>query len=276
MVTSVGLYFSAKDPSVPINVQIRNVENGYPGTIVYGEKVVYPANIKVSTNGTLETKVIFDDPVYCKAEENYCFVIVSDSNLYQVYVAELGKTDLTTKTPVVKQPYTAGVMFSSSNGITWTSHNTQDMKFRIYTANFQSDGQILFNPVTDTGMDQVLVAAEYITPQGTNLDLQYRLGTDKPWLPISSYEAKDLNTSATQVELKANLKSLPNISPAIAKDTINIIGFDTKLEGYYITKNAYLEDGFKTVTQVIEAAIPAGTSVQVKFATDSLGTTWIS
>jgi hypothetical protein len=34
-VTSIDLFFSAKDDELPITVEIRNVVNGYPGPKVY-------------------------------------------------------------------------------------------------------------------------------------------------------------------------------------------------------------------------------------------------
>src|SRR5690606_8758936 len=122
VLTSVGVYFSAKEDGFNVVCQIRNVVNGYPGQEVYAEKALTPSEIKVSPDGTLETKITFDDPVFCRAHTQYCMVFITDSDKAAMFVAELGETDLATKQRVLKNPYLAGMLFSSSNGITWRDH----------------------------------------------------------------------------------------------------------------------------------------------------------
>ena len=80
IVSSVGLYFASTDPSNQVNVQIRNMVNGYPGTTIYAEKLISASDIKTTLEVNLgndslsETKVTFPTPVLCKAGTQYCIV----------------------------------------------------------------------------------------------------------------------------------------------------------------------------------------------------------
>ncbi len=38
VISSVGLYFTAKDPSIPVTVQIRGVTTGLPNGMIFAER----------------------------------------------------------------------------------------------------------------------------------------------------------------------------------------------------------------------------------------------
>ena len=116
-VTSVDVYFSTKDDGgIPITCSIREMSNGYPTQKILpsAESVQYPADITTSSDGTTSTKFTFPHPVYVRPDREYCFVLMSNSNAYNVWVGEMGKFDVKTKEPIDKQPYT-GVLFKSQN-----------------------------------------------------------------------------------------------------------------------------------------------------------------
>ncbi len=273
VVSSVGLYFAAKDPANNVTIQIRNMVNGYPGQVIYAEKVVAPANVNVSTNGSVETKVLFDDPVVCKAGEQYCVVVVTDSDIYSLFVGELGKQDIRTGAFVTRQPYLAGTLFSSANAITWTAHQTQDMKFKVYTCEFAPTGTIEFNDIDNLGADRIILMADYLTPANTGCTWEIKLNNGS-WQPIGNFEDKDISSVANKVRLRATFKADVNISPILASDSFSLISFLTATSGAYVSRNVGVERGYTTVRQVIEAHIPSGCSVVPKFTTD--GTTWVT
>lgn len=138
-VTQIDLFFQKKDATLPVNVQIREVVNGYPGSIVlpYSECSRTPAEVNVPEppDSTVATSFILDGPVYLQEKTEYCFVVYSDSFEYNVWIAEIGGKDLVTGEIISKQPYN-GVLFKSQNASTWTANQDQDMKFVIYKAQF--------------------------------------------------------------------------------------------------------------------------------------------
>lgn len=147
---SIDLFFKTKDPTIPVTVQIRVMENGIPTNriVPFSEVTLKPADINISNNAATLTNFKFKSLVYLQQSVEYCFVILSNSDKYLCYVATLGDFDLTnTSVRVDKQPY-AGVMFKSQNASTWTPEQTQDIKFTLHRAEFtQTSGTAVFNNV---------------------------------------------------------------------------------------------------------------------------------
>ena len=125
------------------------MSNGYPNTTCYDAVNVSPENINISDTGTISTKITFNTPMYCEAGEQYALCILSDSNNYSVFTGVLGNKDKITGNVVSAQPYETGVLFSSSNALTWTAHQDTDLKMKLNRANFTSDGCVVFNDITN-------------------------------------------------------------------------------------------------------------------------------
>jgi len=136
--TKLDLFFSAKDPSLGITVQIRQTENGYPAPFVLGEKFINNSSINTSTNGSTATTVTFDTPIYLKAGSDYTVVVVPEqySPGFLLWVGETGVPDIANTALVSNQNWGSGVMFLSSNDTAWTPYQGEDIKFKIYVANF--------------------------------------------------------------------------------------------------------------------------------------------
>jgi hypothetical protein len=137
--TSMDMYFGSKDANIPITLQIREVVNGYPGSVIlpFSEKTINPNAVSTSTNGTTATTFTFDSPVYIQENTEYCFVLLANSNNYTAYVGRLGEKVLGSDRTISQQPY-AGVMFKSQNGSTWTAEQNEDVKFKIKRAEFSN------------------------------------------------------------------------------------------------------------------------------------------
>ena len=148
--TGVDIFFAKKDTAIPIQVSIREVENGYPTQRVVpgAEKVVYPSDINLPSDQTAHnnvgnadtaTSIDWDFPVYLKEGQEYAIVLISNSDVYKVYVAETTKKDLTDANIIIsKQPFN-GVFFTSQNASTWTAEQNKDLKFKLKRASFVGD-----------------------------------------------------------------------------------------------------------------------------------------
>lgn len=138
--TSVWLYFSKKDNSGPVSIEIRNVDpdsNVITNEIVpNSKKTLYPASVNVSTNSSSSTIFTFDTPVYLLGEREYAIVVKTSAPNYELWTSQLGQIDLLTGKPINKQP-DAGVFFASSNGRSWQPYPDQDLKYRLYAAYFK-------------------------------------------------------------------------------------------------------------------------------------------
>src|SRR5690606_38296024 len=104
--------------------------------------------------------VNFDDPVFLRGGTQDALALVATSDDYRVYVAELGQQDIMTGQWVATQPYLDGVLFSSSNAMSWTIHQTMDLKFRLHGAAFTAqNAELIFNNITDTELSSFAVLA---------------------------------------------------------------------------------------------------------------------
>lgn len=136
--SSVDLFFSAKDENIPVRIEIREVVNGYPGQKVlpFSRVQKSPAEVLTSANGSIATKFTFVSPVYVQPYTEYAIVILSDSARYFVHISRSGDVGYDGN-PISGQPYN-GVFFLSQNASTWTASQLEDLKFVINKAKFKT------------------------------------------------------------------------------------------------------------------------------------------
>lgn len=178
--SKVDVYVKTKDSTIPMQVQIRPVENGIPtGRILPGSvKFTDPADINLPSDpeqmsSVLEapTSIEFDEPVYLTSGEEYAIVLLAESIDYNVYVAEtydfvLGSTDA----KVAKQP-TLGSLFLSQNGSTWTPDQTKDLMFNLYRAKFNKDNDVTVK-LTNTTLPKVTLGNNPIETTSGSSDIK--------------------------------------------------------------------------------------------------------
>jgi len=273
IITRIGLYFATKDPSKAIVVQIRNMVNGYPGTTCYAETTVPSSAITVSDKGQTATLVDLNQPVYCRSNEQYCICVLSDSNVYSVFTATLGARDLITNNYVTSQPYSTGVLFSSSNALTWTAHQTQDLKFDVYKANFTSNGQVVFNDVTGLALNRLLLAAQVLDYRNAGIEWYYKVNSSS-WLPIETYVDRELSSIANSISLKAVFNVADSTSPMLAVDAVNVVGFTDKTSCTYVSKNIVMDESFTKIKVLLDLTLPSGTACHVYYMNTDVSEVW--
>ena len=95
-VTSAEVFFSNKDSSLPVIMEIRDTINGYPGFTVlpFGTVVKNPSDISTSADGQTATKFTFDSPVYLEFGSEYCLCLNANTPNYLVWMARLGDSEI--------------------------------------------------------------------------------------------------------------------------------------------------------------------------------------
>ncbi len=137
--TSIDLYFAAKDATIPVWVEIRNVVSGAPGKKVlpHSRKIIEPSNVFTDfDNGETPTRFTFDSPVYCQEGQEYAIVVMTKSLDYRLWTAQMGSVDVATGALVSSQP-ALGVLYKSSNDSAWTPVQNEDLKFKLQRAYFE-------------------------------------------------------------------------------------------------------------------------------------------
>lgn len=149
--TKIDIFFATKDSKIPVNLEIREVVNGYPGKLVlpFSKVSIKPEQVNISSNFvTIDgvqvpkydtpTTFTFPSPVYVQDGGEYAIVLSSDSNNYKVWISQIGDQIPGSSRTISEQPY-MGVFFKSQNASTWTADQMQDLKFTIYRAKFATD-----------------------------------------------------------------------------------------------------------------------------------------
>lgn len=278
ILTRAGLYFATKDNDKSIIVEIRNMVNGYPGNVAYAQVEVEPQDIKVSDKGKEETVVQFNQPVYCDQDVQYCVCVLSDSNKYEMFIAELGENNLETNKPQLVQPYPNGVLFSSSNAFTWTAHQTMDLKFNLYKAVYNpSGGKINFGEVGSDVINRILLASDYLDKKNAGITWSFSVDNGNTWSDLETYVDRDLLTTTKKVMLIANINVINNSSPMITGDAINLVTFLDGDQFTYVSRNVGVDTPYTKVKVTIDSNYqvdPAISSQRIYIASDINGRSW--
>ena len=166
-ITSIDLFFSTKDDTLPCSVEIRTCELGTPTTTILplSQKELMPDQINVSSDASLATNFTFDSPVFLEGGGEYAIVVVSPSTEYNVWISRLGDEDISTtqlgesqRVVITQQPY-LGSLFKSQNASTWTPSQFEDLKFTLYKALFTAGtpGTVNFySPELEIGNNELI------------------------------------------------------------------------------------------------------------------------
>jgi hypothetical protein len=287
VVSSVGLYFGSKSQSGEnLTVQIRGMsEGGMPNRTVYAERMLTPAEVNVSEDASAETKVSFDDPLMAKAGQSYCIVCLTDSANYTMWVGTLGEPLLNNPSQFIEsQPYANGVLFSSSNAVTWTPHQRSNLKFAVYTATFQEMATIQFDVMDDIDADKIMVMANHLTPANTGCKWEVRIVREEdvenvnidnvPWRPLRNYQEQDTQMVVGKAQLRAHFKSNRFISPMLVLDDLLFVNFITRTEGDYVSRNVDMSEApYNYIKLAYDRFTPAGSTVTPFYSLDG-GQTW--
>lgn len=174
--TKVRLYFATKSSSVPVQVQIRPMENGIPvGAPMSNNAIKFlgASSVNIPTDLTdLDdirsngTDFIFDEPLYLTPGREFAIVVLAESTDYTLHVAKINDFLVgSTEARVNKQP-TLGSLFMSQNSLTWTPDQERDLMFQIYRAEFATSGTTYFTNATD--LRERLLEPSVLTTNASN------------------------------------------------------------------------------------------------------------
>ena len=142
-ITSIDVWFSHVDSTLPVTMEIRNTVNGYPGPKIlpFGIKTLEPSEINTSDTAAVATTFTFPSPVFVKNDVEYCFALLTSTPTHKVWISRMGETEVGGTREVSHQPHT-GILFKSHNNTGWAMSPMEDLKFDIKTADFTTDDGI--------------------------------------------------------------------------------------------------------------------------------------
>lgn len=265
-ITSLRLMVETKDPTIPLQVQIRPVVNGFPHAsqiLPFATAFVDPEDIievdsstlgarYANTSSTqplddaaLYTEVKFPAPVYLNPGQEYAIVLLANSFKYRVYLSRFGDKIYGTNRLISSQPY-LGSLFKSQNSTTWTPIQEEDLMFKLMKAKFTSGSEeVVFNlaepPTSNVAMDLFQVTQQNLVLPGTSIEGRFSstvesTGEKEPYRLFEvgeNYEFNDsagrrsLNASNTSFQLKLTMRSNNgDVSPVIDTERLSVIAVE--------------------------------------------------
>lgn len=266
IIGALELWFTTKGGSAPVIVQIRETQVGLPTTTVLTEGRLAASDIKTDGNPTRITL----DPVALEANREYAIVVLTDDANHAVSVAELGKYDPRTGW-VTAQPYQIGVLLSSSNGISWTPHQTQDLTFRLLGCRFSQQAKtVSLGQYTVTNLSDVMALAGVERP-ASGTDVQF-LVTDAQGRIYTLSEDQGLALSeklSGNLAVSAKLTGSETASPILYPGTQLVFG-TLEAAGDYLSRAIPAAATFN-VAVTFDALTPGTSSVSVQAESGTSG-----
>jgi len=275
--SSIECWFSRKpstsspNKNTNVTLELRTMQNGIPTNMVIPGSVVNLHPDKVTSSGDAgvvpsSTKFSFTSPIYLDFAQEYCFVLLSDCDEYEVFTSTIGQSDVTTGNIITKQPY-IGVMFKSQNGSTWNPMQESDVMFKMNRCKFDNDklAQVILTPKVGIGagfddyklfegIDATTYLLNTTQAEPENTAIGWEWSTDGfNWTTLkagvkdnfngrmSFIDSEASNTDSTEIErmkakpifLRGTLASkYDNITPFIARERTNLI-LENNLTHYY-------------------------------------------
>jgi len=144
-VTKIGLYFAGTSADYPITLHLKPMSTRKaPSVRVLGSVTKNKNTITASADGKTETTFTFEEPVYLSRGQ-YAFSLESaDLNEYKVWASHLGDYKLGTTQERVTKDLAPGFLFATTAGSQQRANEDQDIKFKIYRAEYSASGTAVF------------------------------------------------------------------------------------------------------------------------------------
>lgn len=252
----VDLWFTAVGES-DVLVHLRATATGIPTQTILAQARLKPSQIH--TDGP--TRVLFDVPYFAPPEEELAIVTMCNDAETALAIAELGKFDGSDW--ITAQPYTIGVLLSSSNNSTWTAHQDRDLRFRLLAATYtEAVRTIDLGSIEVEGATDLMVLGTQQTPGGYSA-IGYTLTLpDGTHIKAASNQPLALPAPITgPIGIAATLRGDAAASPVLHPGGQLLVGW-LGAQGDYVSR-AIAAGPDSRVRVVVEALLPSGATFDV-------------
>lgn len=170
-------------------------------------------------------------PTLLWRDQQYAIVLLCNDAIWRVRVGVMGGTDAVTRRRITLQPYTVGVLFSSSNNVSWTIHQDRDLTFRVGGPTYTSSTRTInFPRLTLTeAADYLALMCAYELPTA-DCSVKFAATVGSTTLDILPNTFNLLNPPAaigTQIDITATLTGTELLTPVIEPDYQIFTGLTT-------------------------------------------------
>lgn len=242
-VSSIDLYFSGKDTTLPVTLFIGPIdtatgnpdfETAYPLAIC----TKYPSTVNTSVSGDLSTRFTFETPIYLSPGLHY-FAVSSNSQYYFLYTAVQGQAQFGSSSIISLPPYT-GYLILPSNQEPIIKSQEEDIKFVINRCLFNkaSGSVVLKNNYETLGSSNAVPV-----PVQTTINRYFNLFNISSDV-VDEFEDTNITHSYKKTAYSSNTLDasystfLPETNVEIEKSILNVDTFKVKVD--LSTTNNYL------------------------------------
>lgn len=269
-VAAVDLWFTAKGSS-NILIHIRETNLGIPTRTVVAESLKRPADITLNT----WTRFRFT-PATVEPGREYALVVMCNDAVAEVAIAGVGEFDAAEQRWVTSQPYQIGVLLTSSNGSTWTPHQTQDLAFRLITCDYNVETNVIeegettkvveLPDVTVANADHLVVMAAVERPTA-DCNVVFRVNVNGTIYNVMEAQPFTLDERYSGViTWEAELTGTFTASPVLYKD-LHLIAGKRETAGDYVSR-AFLTNSGTKLTMYYDVYLPGTSSVTAFYQDD--------
>ncbi|MER9652541.1 DUF4815 domain-containing protein [Mesorhizobium sp. M0152] len=258
------------NPNNPLIIELVEVANGIPTVNVIAQ-AYYNMNAAVIGQWT---EVRFPYPVWLAGGVEYAFVVKTNDANHSISTAKLGDFDIVTQQPVAAQPYSVGVMLSSSNAVTWTPHQAEDICFQLIAAKFApTTKSVNVATIPVVNMSDLLLRAEVELPTAAasmHFEVQLDDGSITLLNPGQAWELQAFYTG--NVQIRAVLSGSAKVSPVVFPVILAIDG-KMKTTGTYVSRAFDMGTGVD-ILAYLKTKIPTGATIAMEV--DPANDVWTS
>jgi hypothetical protein len=264
--SKINIYFSQK-PVLPedikdVEILIVTAVNGIPTNEVLGEARLPCSSVNIgSLNNPVATEFTFSNPVFIKKDTDYAFILRTDSSKYNVMISKVGDKDPVNGL-VIRQPH-SGVLLTSANMKTWTPMQNADMKFDMYSANFQDTPYTINFPVINftTPISRFELDDNARSQEGDAVIIWEYSTDNSNWRMFVPPVETDIGAPKSQLYIRAIFMG-DNVLSAFMKESHAVKGFLWDPSGTYLTKTIDLRTpSARYIDLYMDVNIKSGTSV---------------
>lgn len=242
----------------PLAIELRDVVYGIPDQPPLARgSIALESIVEGAWN-----RIMFDVPFTVTRNKNYAFVAMCGDPITELGIAEIGKFDLDAEEWVTSQPFTIGVMLTSSNNATWTPHQNSDVTFRVLSKSFSTlTKRVSLGTVALSGDTDFLVAADVIIPAvGCSVEFELEMPSGAIYT-VSAHQPLALSAPETgSMVVTAVLVGTEGFTPVLGRN-ITVLHGPIQSTGTYATRSMVAGGTDNRVRCIYEAKLPSGSSV---------------
>lgn len=204
--TAIGLYFTSKAATGNVVVKLCEVAHGAPNpNAIIAITTLNVADIKTSSNGTIETKVQIQ-PTFVENGKRYAIVLTTGGN-HHIAMAQ-------------GTQYAQGTFFFTLDGAYMQGTAEKDMMFSLYYARFNKTRTVVDLKAMSLsgGITDIDLQAEMVIP--SSCDLTYQIQVAGVWHSLQEVEEGNtpLYNLPPLLPFRAVFTGTTDVQPAIALD----------------------------------------------------------